>query len=53
MSNIFSNDPEFHKFHAEQDKKDHESMDEDGYRVEQWDDYEDGYYERQDSLSRR
>lgn len=53
MSNIFATDPEFHTFHSEQDKKDRDSMEEDGFAVEQWDDYEDGYYERLDSISSR
>ncbi len=29
-----------------------EAMEEDGFRVEQYDDYEDGYYERLDSMIR-
>lgn len=47
-----NNDPEFHEWLDEQDALTQEAMDEDGFLLAQYEDYEDGYYERLGSNER-
>lgn len=47
-----NNDSDFHSWLDEQNAKDLECMEEDGFLLAQYEDYEDGRFERQGSLER-
>jgi len=49
---ILDNDSDFHKWLDEQESKSMEAMEEDGFLLTQYEDYEDGYYERRGSGER-